>query len=510
MKLIVILSDQLNSRIAALQYYEQGDVVLMAEVSEEVEYVKHHKKKLVYSLSSMRHFASALKANKYNVDYHFLDMQSPHKCLVDVVKDKVTHYGCNNIVLTMPGEHRLLMAFQSLKDFKNSLGSPMNVLILEDNRFMSSLDEFNLWADGKKQLVMEYFYRQMRKKHAILMDGKKPVGGKWNYDKANRKALDHKLIDNEPVEFTIDDITQEVIKCVESNFNDNFGDIYPFTWAVTRKDALIALEHFCEHRLPYFGDYQDAMTSDSAYLYHAVISHYLNNGLLLPSEVCHRAEQAYIENRAPLNAIEGFIRQILGWREYVRGLYWRYMPDYANNNALNAKRPLPKIYWGGDTDMNCMRRVVRFTKKYAYSHHIHRLMVTGNFALLAGLDVKQVHEWYLAVYADAYEWVEMPNTLGMALFADGGIMATKPYAASGKYINKMSDYCKDCRYDVRQRVGENACPFNTLYWAFLERNKTKLQKNHRMIFAYKHLNNMSEEETKRIKLKAELLINELY
>ena len=337
---------------------------------------------------------------------------------------------------------------------------------------------------------MEFFYREMRRKTGLLMDGDAPVGGFWNFDQENRKPLPRDARLPARRRFEPDEVTRGVMAIVGDRFEGHFGSLESFGWAVTRDEALEALDHFIAVCLPNFGDYQDAMKQGNSFLHHAIISPYLNIGLLTAREVCIRAEMAWREGKAPLNAAEGFIRQILGWREYVRGLYWLKMPDYAESNALQATRDLPGFYWSGETEMNCLRQVIGATRRHAYAHHIQRLMVTGNFALLAGLAPRQVEAWYLLVYADAFEWVELPNTHGMALFADGGVMASKPYAASGAYIDRMSDYCVSCAYDPKLKVGPKACPFNYLYWDFLMRNEERLKGNPRLAMPYRTLARM--------------------
>ena len=337
---------------------------------------------------------------------------------------------------------------------------------------------------------MEPFYREMRRKTGLLMEDGKPVGGRWNFDRDNRKPLPARIEPPEPPRFEPDAITREVLDLVAGRFPGHFGRLEPFRWAVTRADALLALGHFIEHRLDRYGDYQDAMREGSDFLFHSVLSPYLNAGLLTAEEVAGAAERAYREGAAPLNAVEGFIRQIIGWREYVRGVYWLRMPGYAASNELEASRPLPWFYWSGETEMNCLAEAIRGTAEHAWTHHIQRLMVTGNFALIAGLAPAEVEEWYLVVYADAYEWVELPNVHGMILFADGGLLGSKPYAASGAYIDRMSDYCRGCRYDVRARSGPEACPFNYLYWDFMIRNEARLRGNRRLDMPYRTLDRM--------------------
>ena len=326
------------------------------------------------------------------------------------------------------------------------------------------------------------------------MDGDRPEGGKWNFDSENRKPAKADLFMPEVKRFQPDSSTQNVLALVNRRFSDHFGDLEPFWFAVTAKQAEAVLEHFLETALPGFGDYQDAMLTGEPFLYHSLLSLYINAGLLDPLHVCRRVEAAYYAGDAPLNATEGYIRQIIGWREYVRGIYWLKMPGYLSENFFGNARALPGFYWTGETDMACMRAAITQTREQAYAHHIQRLMVTGNFALMAGIDPHEVHEWYLAVYADAYEWVELPNTLGMSQFADGGLLGSKPYAASGNYINKMSDYCGTCRYNVKEKTGKDACPFNALYWDFFVRNEEKLKGNHRLGQVYRTWSKMNDEK----------------
>ena len=389
-------------------------------------------------------------------------------------------------------------AFEALR-----LALPMPLDILPDTRFLCTQAEFNEWADGRRELRMEYFYREMRKRHNLLMEADgKPSGGRWNFDSDNRKAPVAGLSGPARISFRKDRITLDVLDLVRRRFPDGYGRLEPFHFAVTRRQALRELDHFITHILPGFGDHQDAMVAGEPYLNHSLLSAYINAGLLFPLEVCQKAEAAWRAGQAPLNAAEGFIRQILGWREYVRGLYWRFMPGYLKHNALSAHEPLPWFYWSGETRMACMKEAFRHTLDHAYSHHIQRLMVTGNFALLAGLDPVAVHEWYLAVYADAYEWVEAPNTLGMALHADGGLLASKPYAASGNYIRRMSNYCAGCAYDPTISVGPNACPFNALYWNFLDKHRERLSQNVRLPYVYANWDRMGEAKQADIRAQA--------
>lgn len=501
----LILGDQLSESISSLNGYNfDTDIILMCEVWHEATYVKHHKKKIVFLFAAMRHFSEQLKQQGYNIEYKKLDKLDSTGSFNGEIKHMLSKHTVDRIVVTHPGEYRVLVALRSLE---HELNIPVE--IRQDNRFLCSPDQFAAWANVRKTLRMEYFYREMRKTYDILMDNNAPIGGEWNYDAHNRKPPQAGLRIPPPYISKIDEITQAVIALVSECFAHHFGDIEPFHFAVTRTDALKVLEQFIEQRLAHFGDYQDAMIQGEPWMYHSHLSFYLNCGLLLPLECVQAAEAAYHQGKAPLNAVEGFIRQIIGWREYVRGIYWLKMPQYADHNFFEAKRQLPSFYWTANTKMNCLRQCVLETKQNAYAHHIQRLMVLGNFALLAGIDPQYVNEWFLIVYADAYEWVELPNVSGMILFADGGYLASKPYAAGGSYINKMSDYCKHCRYKVTQKNGVDACPFNYLYWNFLDRNREKLGKNHRIGMMYKTFDRMSEERQKAIREDSEQFLSRM-
>lgn len=490
----LILWDQLSASISSLQGYDpEKDIIFMCEVMSEATYVKHHKKKLAFLFSAMRHFAESLIEKGYKVAYTRLDDADNAGALDREVRRLCSRYNCNHIVVTYPGEYRIL---EDIRSWESQFG--IVVEIREDDRFLCTLDTFFSWAKDRPNVRMEYFYREMRKQHGILMHGNDPVGGKWNYDAENRKPPKGGLNIPAPYVGKIDRITQEVIDLVATRFADHFGDLHPFYFAVTREDALQALDQFIVQRLNHFGDYQDAMLEGEPWMYHAHIGFYLNCGLLLPLECIQAAEKAYYQGTAPLNAVEGFIRQIMGWREYIRGIYWHKMPEYKNKNFLDAKRNLPAFFWKANSKLNCMNQCVKETQAHAYAHHIQRLMVLGNFALLTGIDPAQVNEWYLIVYADAHEWVELPNVMGMILFADGGYLASKPYAAGGAYINKMSNYCKNCAYNVSVSNGPQACPFNYLYWYFLARNKNKLGQNHRLSMMYKLYDRMGLERKNAI------------
>lgn len=502
----LLLADQLSESVSSLQGLDKTrDIVMLCEVAEEARYVAHHQKKIAFLFAAMRHFAQELEAKGVTVRYVPFDEAGNSGSFTGELKRAIKHHKAARVIVTEPGEYRVL---EMMKSWQDMLG--VAVEIRPDDRFLASHQEFADWARGKKQLRMEFFYREMRKKYALLMDADgKPSGGDWNYDKENRKPPKAGLFSPKRISHKKSQITQNVLALVKTHFADHFGTLEPFHYAVTRKQALKELDHFIDTLLPDFGDYQDAMVAGEPYLYHSLISTYLNAGLLLPLEICRKAELAYRAGKAPINSVEGFIRQILGWREYIRGIYWLFMPEYGQRNSLSATHPLPDFYWGAPTKMFCMAEAVRHTRDHAYSHHIQRLMVTGNFALLAGLDVKQVQEWYLAVYSDAYEWVEMPNTLGMALFGDGGIVASKPYAASGKYINRMSNYCKSCVYDPNEMTGDTACPFNALYWDFLVRHEKKFRGNQRMPYVFKTWDQFPDDKKKSIRAQAQRTLKKM-
>lgn len=494
----VILGDQLSRGLSALEHADPAhDRVVMMEVRDEGTYVPHHPQKIILILSAMRHFAEALRAEGFDVTYITLDDPRSRGSFTETLRGVAASMKPQRLITTEASEYRVR---QMQQGWQEALGLPVD--IRRDHRFFCGEAEFADWARGKKSLVMEMFYRTMRQKTGYLMEGKKPLGGQWNFDKENRRPLKKGAPLPPHKAFAPDALTREVIALVKAEFADHFGRAEPFDYPVTRAQALDALHHFTTYLLPHFGDYQDAMRTGEPYLYHSRLSAALNIGLLSPQEICAAAEDAHRSGHAPLNAVEGFIRQILGWREFIRGIYWLHMPAYVEKNALSATRPLPGFYWSGDTDMRCLHEAITMTRDFAYSHHIQRLMVTGLFALLIGANPKEVHEWYLAVYADAFEWVELPNTLGMSQFADGGIVGTKPYAASGAYIQRMSDFCGGCRYDVTQKEGPGACPFNYLYWDFLDRHEATLGKNPRLAIAYRNLAGQPEERRNAIRRDA--------
>ncbi len=471
----VVLGDQLSPDISSLRGLTEGDMVLMAEVMAECTYAPHHAKKIVLVLSAMRHFAEALAARGVAVDYVALDRPDNAQSLRGEVVAATARHRPERIVATEPGEWRVLADMQGWED-----ATGCTVDIRADDRFLCSRDGFRRWADGKRTLRMEFFYRDMRRRHGVLMEAEAPAGGRWNFDAENRKRLPAGTLVPPPLRAEPDQITRDVMALVAARFPDNIGRVDGFAFPVTAEAAEAVLDDFLRHRLARFGEWQDAMRAGTPFMFHSLISAALNLGLLDPLDICRRAEAHWRDGDAPLNAVEGFVRQILGWREFTRGIYWLHMPRYAGLNALDAGRKLPAFYWTGETKMRCMADAIGQTIEHAYAHHIQRLMITGNFALLAALDPDEVDAWYLAVYADAYEWVEMPNTRGMALFADGGIVGSKPYAASGAYIDRMSDYCRGCAYDVRDATGRNGCPFNALYWDFIGRHAERFAANPRM------------------------------
>jgi deoxyribodipyrimidine photolyase-related protein len=479
--LIPVLGDQLSPELSSLAGQDPADsVVLMMEVAEETTYVRHHRQKIAYILSAMRHHATALRAAGWTVDYVRLDDPDNTGSFTGEVARAVQRHAPERLCVTEAGEWRVSAMLDS---WETLFGLPVE--IRSDTRFLASHAEFESWAEGRRELTMEWFYRLMRQRTGLLMEGGKPAGGRWNFDKENRKPAATDLFMPQPLAFAPDATTQEVLALVAERFPDHPGSLDGFDWAVAAADAERQAAVFFAHALADFGPYEDAMLTGERHLWHSILSPYLNSGLLDPLDLCRRAEAEYHAGRAPLQSVEGYVRQILGWREYMRGIYWREGPTYVERNFLGHTRALPRWYWTGETDMHCLRQAIGQTLATAHAHHIQRLMVTGNFALLIGADPKAVHLWYLEVYVDAYEWVELPNTLGMSQFGDGGLLGSKPYVASGAYINRMSDYCRHCRYDVNSRVGADACPFNALYWDFLARHEDRLGDNPRLRMPYR-------------------------
>jgi deoxyribodipyrimidine photolyase-related protein len=495
----LVLGDQLSENLSTLRDADPArDQVLMIESRVEATAWKHHKQKLVLVWSAMRQFAERLREKGLSVRYVALDDPANTGSIEGELKRALAGRPFAGVVRTACGkwglEARLL-----------ALDLPVAIDTREDDRFICSRAEFERWATDRRELRMEFFYREMRRKTGLLMEGDQPAGGRWNFDAENRRKLPKGLRPPDRVRIPPNATTRAMLDRVSKGFDDHFGALEAFGWPTNPQEAEAALDHFLADMLPAFGDWQDAMSWDRPFLWHSLISPALNIGLLDPLEICRRAEAAWREGRAPLNAVEGFIRQILGWREFVRGVYWLKMPEYGLRNALDARGRLPRFYWSGETDMACVADTVRAVRDHAYAHHIQRLMVTGNLAMLLGVRPDAVDDWYMVVFADAYEWVEMPNTRGMATYADGGIVGSKPYAASGAYIDRMSDYCGGCRYDVKGRLGEDACPFNALYWDFIDRHARTLAGNGRMMMPLKTLEKMSDQDRQALRAKAKAL-----
>jgi deoxyribodipyrimidine photolyase-related protein len=504
--LILILGDQLNEDNPALQGFDPSrDRIMMVECAGEAGHVWSHKARIALFFSAMRHHADTFRAKRWPLDYRELGSQKGVQ-LADAWRTAIRQWHPAKVIVCEPGEWRLQQALEVLCEEE---GVPLAVQ--EDNHFLLSRAEFLRWAGSKTSLLMEPFYRMMRMKTGVLMQGKKPAGGVWNFDKENRGTFSKAgpSILPCPLHFAPDAITANVIREVSAHFPDHPGSLNGFGWPVTRQDALQALEQFIGQRLCRFGAYQDAMWSGEPYLYHALLSSSMNLKLLDPREVIHAAESAWRRGAAPLPAVEGFIRQILGWREFIRGVYWRDMPRLGEANFFGHELPLPGWYWTGKTHMNCMRQTIGQTLEHGYAHHIQRLMVTGNFALIAGLLPQQVCDWYLAVYVDAVEWVELPNTAGMSLYANGGRFTSKPYAASGAYIKRMSNYCSGCRYKPEVKTGAQACPMTTFYWDFLDRNEALLEKNTRTLLMTHNLQRMTAEERTAVRAYAQVLRNSI-
>jgi len=494
-QLVVVLGDQLDLDSAAFDGFDsQLDRVFMAEVSAESEHVWSHKARIALFLAAMRHFRDELRGRGDRVEY----VELAESTLGAELAKAVETLRPGRVVVVEPGEWRVR------EELRRAVPG---LEIRPDRHFLCSADEFRAWAGGRRQLRMEFFYREMRRKSGVLMEDGRPVGGAWNFDAENRgsfKSAGPGFI-RPPLSFPPDSLSREVLDLVERRFASHPGSLERFDWPVTRAEARLALQDFLEHRLPSFGLYQDAMWSGEPFLYHSRLSAAMNLELLDPRDVLRGAEDAWKKGAAPIEAVEGFVRQVLGWREFVRGVYGLRMPGYLAENALKAGRPLPPFYWTGETEMACLQDVLRQTLAYGYAHHIQRLMVTGLYALLLGVDPVEVHRWYLAVYVDAVEWVEAPNVLGMSQYADGGFLASKPYVASGRYIQRMSNHCRSCRFDPALSTGETACPFTTLYWDFLARHRATLAKNPRMLMQLKNLERLGDGARQEIRAQADVL-----
>jgi deoxyribodipyrimidine photolyase-related protein len=488
---IWVLGDQLSLDQTALKSCEgEKAAVILIESVQHVKARPYHRQKLVLVWSAMRHFADELRQAGWLVDYAIApDFQS-------ALQDWITAKGITELRVMQPKD-------RPFAQMVRSLDLPCPITLLPNNQFLWTSEEFQTWAKGRKTLLMEYFYRQGRQRFQILMEGKHPVGGTWNLDKENRQPPKGKLNPPEPLWFEPDQETQAVIEFVKSSNFSDYGQMEPFRWGVTRSQSLQVLERFIDDRLPTFGPYQDAMVTGEQTMWHAMLSPYLNLGLLHPLEVIQAAEQAYYERQLDLNSVEGFIRQIMGWREYMYGIYHYVAEDYPQRNHFNHTQPLPDFFWAAEqTDMNCLHQTLKQVEEMSYAHHIQRLMVLSNFALIAGVSPQQIETWFHSVFIDAYDWVMQTNVIGMGQFADGGILASKPYAASANYINKMSDYCQGCRYKPTDRTGDKACPFNFFYWDFLDRHRQSLQSQGRMSFILKNLDKMPAAELAEIRQKA--------
>jgi deoxyribodipyrimidine photolyase-related protein len=505
-KLRLILGDQLNAKHSWYKQKEENTIYLMAEMRQETDYVKHHIQKVVAFFMSMRNFAEALEKAGHEVMYFKISDEANLHDLRKIISKAISDKNIEKLEYQLPDEYRL---DEQLKSICNNLKIASEVFDTE--HFYTSRNELSTFFEGKKLLLMENFYRMMRKKHAILVIHEQPLGGKWNYDHSNRNKYKGEVAIPNPLSFSKD--VSKLVDEIKSANVKTFGeiDMENFPWPTSRKESRELLDYFCTNLLPYFGDYQDALYSEHAYLFHSRLSFAMNSKMISPKEVID-AVIAYFhnnQNTIQIAQVEGFVRQILGWREYVRGIYWKEMPNYAKMNALNNHNKLPDFFWTGKTKMKCMQHAISQSLTEAYAHHIQRLMIIGNFSLLTQIHPDELDTWYLGVYIDAIEWVEMPNTRGMSQYADGGIIATKPYVSSGSYINKMSNYCGNCHYNVKEKLGEKACPFNSLYWNFLDDKKEYFAKNQRMSMMMALLNKMQPEELINIKEKAQHIIENL-
>lgn len=505
--LVLVLGDQLSLHSPALRRARSDSArVLMLEVDQEANYIPQHKIRLVLFFSAMRHFSDALRDRGYGVDYSELDDPANKGSIGAELERWIEAHRPQTLICLEPGDHRVKRIIEHTLQ-----GTETSLEWVEDTDFLISIRSFQDYANDRNSLLMEYFYRDVRRKTGILMSDGKPIGGQWNFDRDNRQSFGKAGPPQikAPRAFRPDPATEEVIRLVEKRFPDAPGRLDRFDYPVTRDQAQDAVRDFIDHRLAGFGTYQDAMAVDRPYLYHSRLSAALNLHLLDPGSLVSAVVKAYEEGEADLNSVEGFVRQIIGWREFVRGIYWTRMPDYADLNGLNAQLDMPAFMWTGETDMMCVRQSVGQLIDHAYAHHIQRLMVLGLFALLLGVRPFDVHRWHMSMYADAIDWVSLPNVLGMSQYADGGVVGTKPYAASGNYISKMSDYCTHCRFDPKKATGDDACPVTTLYWDFLSRNRNKLEGNRRMGFQFKNLDRKDNDERREIHKAAEGLKREM-
>ncbi|SHG54321.1 cryptochrome/photolyase family protein [Massilia sp. CF038] len=494
----LVLGDQLNPVHSWFDTVRDDVVYTLMEVRQETDYVHHHAQKIIAVFAGMRALARTLSQRGHRVHYLAIDDPANLQALPANLDWLRAHYQASAFEYQAPDEWRL---DQQLAAYADAWPGPARMV--DSEHFLTARDEAQRIFADRKQWLMEYFYRQMRLVHKVLVEpGNKPAGGQWNFDHDNRKPW--RGTPPEPHDTRIQHDHTALWDTICQAGVGSFGrpDAARIVWPLDREQALTHLDAFIQHGLPHFGDFQDAMSSKASRLFHSMLSFALNTKMLHPREVIAEAEDAWRAGHAPLHAVEGFIRQILGWREYVRGVYWAHMPGYEQHNVFGHTLALPSWFWDGKTSMNCMRHAIGQSLDDAHAHHIQRLMVIGNFALLAGLDPAQVHQWYLGVYIDAFEWVEAPNTIGMSQFADGGLLATKPYVSSAAYIDRMSDYCKGCRYDKKARLGPDACPYNALYWDFFDRNAERLQGNQRLAMVYRNLHNMDEQARDGIRTQA--------
>ncbi|NKF52727.1 cryptochrome/photolyase family protein [Shewanella sp. WXL01] len=506
----LILGDQLNASHSWYREVDNSALYLIAELPQETSYVKHHVQKVCAFFAAMEQFAQALSQAGHQVCYMTLDETCHYADLPALINALLTKHQSQIFEYQQPDELRLSAQLISF-----DLPSGVVRHQVSSEHFLLSHEELFTHFSPSKHHRLESFYRKMRKRFNILMDDRGPLGGQWNFDQENRQKLKPVDIENLPVPLTFANDVSHILKRLDKHQVSFFGKAEPeLLWPVTRKQSIALLNFFCQHCLANFGRFQDAMTAKSEHkwsLYHSRLSFALNSKMISPAQVISVAIDAFNQNqhKISLAQVEGFIRQILGWREYVRGIYWVNGDSYSNTNALNATRKLPNWFWSGKTQMRCQQQAIEQSLAYGYANHIQRLMVTGNFALIAGIEPDEVDAWYLGIYVDAIEWVEQPNTRGMALFADGGLIATKPYAASGNYINKMSDYCRECTYDVKDKTSDNSCPLNSLYWHFLQRHKTRFEHNPRTALTYKSWNRQSVEQQQAILSRAEYLLENL-
>ena len=502
----LVLGDQINSQHSWFETVDENNIYLMAEMRQETDYVKHHIQKVVAFFLSMRNFADDLKSKNHKVEYFYINDKENLHDLDKIISESIKKYKIQKFEYLLPDEYRL---DKQLKTICENL--EIETQVYDTQHFYTTRNELTTFFEGKKMLLMENFYRMMRKKHEVMMVGSNPLGNQWNFDHDNRKKYTGQV--PIPEEKNFHKNVSQILKEIENSGIQTFGNIKDenFSWPTSRNECLQVLDYFCQNLLKYFGDYEDAMHTDEKFLFHSRLSFAMNSKMLSPKEVIDTVVSYYHSNEEEISIsqVEGFVRQILGWREYIRGIYWKEMPDYAQKNHLNNTNKLPDFFWTGKTKMNCMNLAINQSLDEAYAHHIQRLMVIGNFTLLTQIHPDEVDNWYLGVYIDAIEWVEMPNTRGMSQYADGGIIATKPYVSSGSYINKMSNNCSKCFYNVKEKFGEKACPFNTLYWNFLDEKRDYFKGNQRMAMMMNLLNKMQPEELYKIKIKANEIIDNL-